>query len=145
MSTETILFKPLDHEAEKASNGYLMSLIAIMGGLPMPIINLLASIFYYLNYKKESLFVRWHCTQAILAQLSVFIFNSTAFYWTMRIIFSDTEISNYYISFIIHIILLNIVEFISTMYTAIQTRKGHHVQMWIFSNLTDRIFKIKSK
>ena len=37
----TFAYKPTDHEAEKASNSYLMSLVALIAGLPLPIINLL--------------------------------------------------------------------------------------------------------
>ena len=38
-----IYYKPAEHELEAASNSYLMSLLAVMAGLPFPIINLLAS------------------------------------------------------------------------------------------------------
>ena len=36
-------YEPLEHEFEKASNSYLMSLMAIIVGLPLPIINLIAT------------------------------------------------------------------------------------------------------
>ena len=39
MIQETIFaYKPSEHEREKASNGYLMSLVALIAGLPLPII-----------------------------------------------------------------------------------------------------------
>ena len=38
-----IYYKPAEHELEAASNSYLMSLLAVMAGLPFPIINLLAT------------------------------------------------------------------------------------------------------
>jgi hypothetical protein len=43
------IYEPGDHEAETASSSYLMSLIAIIVGLPLPIVNLIATIFIILN------------------------------------------------------------------------------------------------
>ena len=37
-------YVPGEHEAEKASNSYLMSLIAVIAGLPLPIVNLIATL-----------------------------------------------------------------------------------------------------
>ena len=45
ISNTTFYYKPNESELERASNSYLMSLVAVIGGLPLPILNLLASIF----------------------------------------------------------------------------------------------------
>ena len=42
------MYIPCEHEMEAASNSYLMSLLAAMAGLPFPIINLLATVIFYL-------------------------------------------------------------------------------------------------
>ena len=52
MTTSSIGYIPGDHEAEKASNSYLMSLIAVIAGLPLPIINLIATVIFYLGNRK---------------------------------------------------------------------------------------------
>jgi uncharacterized membrane protein len=132
-------YTPTEHEAEKASNSYLMSLIALMAGLPLPIINLIASIIFYLGNRKGTYFVRWHCTQALLSQLSLLFANSFGFWWTVSIIFSDEKISNDYLAYVGAIVLFNVIEFITTIYTAIQTRKGIHVEWWFYGDLTDLI------
>jgi len=134
-------YLPDEQEAEKASNSYLMSLIAIMGGLPLPIINLIATIFFYLGNRRSTYFVRWHCTQALASQLFVLPLNSIGFWWTISIIFSDVTISSDYISYFLTVFLLNLAEFIGTIYTAILTRKGIHVKWWFFGELTDLICK----
>ena len=46
MNFQNFAYEPSEHEAEKASNSYLMSLIAIIAGLPLPIINLLATLIF---------------------------------------------------------------------------------------------------
>ena len=43
INTAKFDYEPTEHEAEKASNSYLMSLIALIVGLPLPIINLIAT------------------------------------------------------------------------------------------------------
>jgi len=132
---------PSDHEAEKASNSYLMSLIAIMAGLPLPIINLVATLIFYLGNRKGTHFVRWHCTQAFISQFSLLFINSASFYWTMSIVFGTREISNPYIAYIITVIIFNLSDFIATVNTAIKTHKGINVQWWFYGPLTNLICK----
>jgi uncharacterized Tic20 family protein len=130
-----------EHEAEKASNGYLMSLIAFMAGLPLPIVNLIATLIFYFANKKSSYFVRWHCTQALLSQFSILFINSYGFWWTLNIMFSDKNLSNDYIAYILLVILINLAEAIATIYTAIKTRKGVHVEWLFYGDLTNLICK----
>lgn len=137
----TFAYQPSEHECEKASNSYLMSLIALMAGLPLPIINLFATLFFYIANRKSTFFVRWHCTQALLSQLSLFFLNSYGFWWTISIIFSDAQVNNNYISFLIFIFILNISEFIATIYSAVKTRDGKHVAWWFYGDLTNLICK----
>jgi uncharacterized membrane protein len=78
-------YNPTEHEREKASNSYLMSLVAVIAGLPLPIINLLATFFFYLANRKSTYFVRWHCIQALLSQMVLLFANSYSFWWTVSI------------------------------------------------------------
>ena len=134
-------YEPGEHEAETASNSYLMSLIAIVAGLPLPIINLIATLIFYVGNRKATYFVRWHCTQALLSQLSMLFINSFGFWWTISIIFKEETITDKFIAYIISALIFNLAEFIATIYTAIQTRKGIHVEWWFYGNLTNLICK----
>ena len=134
-------YEPGEHEAETASNSYLMSLIASVAGLPLPIINLIATLIFYVGNRKATYFVRWHCTQALLSQLSVLFINSFGFWWTISIIFKEETITDKFIAYIISALIFNLAEFITTIYTAIQTRKGIHVEWWFYGNLTNLICK----
>ncbi|PSR09130.1 MAG: hypothetical protein DA408_12655 [Bacteroidetes bacterium] len=137
-------YEPGEHEAEAASSSYLMSLIAIIVGLPLPIVNLTATLIFYLSNRKSTYFVRWHCTQALLSQLSLLFINSFGFWWTISIIFTKETITSEYITYIIAVIIFNFTEFIATIYTAIQTRKGIHVEWWFYGLLTNLICKSNS-
>lgn len=134
-------YEPSEHEAEKASNSYLMSLIALIAGMPLPIINLIASVIFFVGNRKATYFVRWHCTQALLSQFSLLFMNSFGFWWTISIMFGPETLSSKYIGYIITILIFNISEFIATIYSAIQTRKGIHVKWFFYGNLTNLICK----
>ena len=64
-----------------------------------------------------------------------------SFWWTISILFQDGVISNQYISYMITVVLFNLVELMATIYTAIETRKGHHISWWFYGDLTDMICK----
>ncbi len=134
-------YKPDEHENERASNSYIMSLVALMAGLPLPIINLIATLIFYVGNLRSTYFVRWHCIQALLSQVSVLIMNSFAFWWTISIFFGSDLINNNYISYIMVVFLFNLTEFIATVYTAIQTRKGIHVEWWLYGRLANILCK----
>lgn len=132
-------YQPGEHEAEKASNSYLMSLVALIAGLPLPIINLIATLIFYLGNRRGTYFVRWHCTQALLSQFSLLFMNSAAVWWTVSILFGDNSVTNPYIAYLITVLLFNLTEFVATIYTAISTRNGVHVEWWFYGSLTHLI------
>lgn len=140
MTNETV-YTPNDHEAEKASNSYLMSVIAIMAGMPLPIINLIATFIFFLGNRKSTRFVRWHCTQALLSQIFIVIMNSVGFSWTMTIIFGSNEVTNNYLGYMLTIFSFNLYEFVVTIRGAIVTRKGKHDEWWLFGSFTNLFFK----
>jgi uncharacterized membrane protein len=133
------VYTPDDSESEKASHGYLMSVVAVIVGLPLPIINLIATTIFYLSHRKSTFFVRWHCTQTLLSQVSLVVMNSAAVYWTIGVLFREEIVTNNYIAYIITILLFNLSEFIMTIYTATETRKGKHVEWWFYGPLTNLI------
>ena len=140
-SMNTFPYKPQEYEMERASNSYLMSLLALVVGLPLPIINLIATVSFYLSNRKSTYFVRWHCTQALLSQLTVFLLNSFGFWWTISIIFGSATIENSYIAYIVTILLVNVFEFGGTVYSAVETRKGKHIEWFFYGPLTHLICK----
>jgi hypothetical protein len=144
-TTQFFGYKPTDSELERASNSYLMSLVAVLGGLPLPIVNLLASVFFYLGNRKSTLFVKWHCLQALFSQLGMFLFNTVGFWWTISVIFSEEKATNQYLSYMFTIVIFNVLEFIATLYLAIQTRKGKHIELYFFSDITNLFYKTEDE
>lgn len=137
----SFVYQPMEHEAEKASNSYLMSLFAVMVGLPIPIINLIATFIFWINNKKGTYFVRWHCMHALLSQFSLLSVNSISFYWTISVIFNALPMTNSWIAWVMTAIIFNLAEIAITIQAAIKTRKGQHVYWTFFGPLTDTIVK----
>lgn len=135
-------YKPNAYEKEMASNSYLMSLVVIIIGLPLPIINLLASIFFFFSNNRSTYFVRWHCTQNLLSQLFLFFFNTIGFWWTVSIfILHNSAFSIAYFVYISFVICINLIEFIANIIAAIEVRNGRHAKWIFFGKLTDTFCK----
>jgi hypothetical protein len=134
-------YKPQDYESERASNSYLMSLVALIIGLPLPIINLLATFFFYLQQRKETYFIRWHCTQALISQAIVVFLNGIGLSWTLSILFGPKSFSNDYFAYLVVLVVFNIIEIATTIYTAIEVRKGRHLEWFLVGPLTNLICK----
>ena len=132
---------PREDEKERASGCYIMSLVAIMIGLPMPIINLLATGIFYFMSRKGTFFVRWNSIQALISQVPLFIMNNILFWWTIRILFCFTDLSSTYIAYFITVNLYNIYDFIETVRSAVNTRKGLIHRWHLYSTITDKICK----
>ena len=132
---------PREDEKERASNCYVMSLVAVMIGLPMPIINLLATGIFYLMSRKGTFFVRWNAIQALVSQVPLFIMNNILFWWTVRILFCFTDLSSAYIAYFITVNLYNVYDFIETVRSAVITRKGGVHRWYLYSTITDKMCK----
>jgi uncharacterized membrane protein len=141
MTERNFPYEPLEHEAEKASNSYLMSVVSLVVGLPLPIMNLLATLIFFFGYRRSTYFVRWHCMQALLSQFSLLFINSIAFWWTVSILFDKETITNEYITYMVAVVVLNLIEFIATLYAAVQVRKGKHVYWWLYGPMADSLVK----
>ena len=101
----------------------------------------MATFFFYLGNRKSTSYVKWHCTQALLSQLGLFFFNSAGFWWTIAVIFQEKQATNYYIAYMITIVLFNVIEFIGTLIMATKTRNGEHPELFFFSDITNLICK----
>lgn len=130
-------------DQEKASNAYLMSLIAVVIGLPMPIINLVATGIFYLLSRKGSPFVKWHTTQALVSQIPLFVMNNILFWWTVRILLFGVPLNSIYIAYFILVNIYNIADFYATAISAIKARQGITYRWFMYGVLTDLIMKSK--
>lgn len=133
--------KPHEHELEAASNSYLMSLLVAMIGLPFPIVNLIATIIFFLANRRQTYFVRWHCMQALVSQLPLFCTNSILFWWTVRVLIGWTSLSSFYFAYLFTVLLFNFIDFIATIHTMIAVRQGKQLEWYVYGPLTHLLCK----
>ncbi|WP_196890926.1 DUF4870 domain-containing protein [Aureivirga marina] len=140
MRTENFAYQPEEYEFEKASNAYLISLFMLILVLPLPIINLIGALIFYLGNKKSTPFVRWHCMQVILSQIFLLIINNITLFWTLFVLSNDLAFTSIHKLILSLVIFGNILELIATVYTTYEVKKGKHIKWLVFSNITDHFF-----
>jgi Zn-dependent protease with chaperone function len=133
-----------DDEAESASNAYLLSLVLLMVGAPIPILNLLASVIFYFGARRSSPFVRWHCTQALLGQLVLIPVNSTFVWMTLATLLGHRQLDDFYIGWGIFMAVLNVAEWGGSVHAAIKVRRGHDVRWWGLASMVDAMLGRRS-
>lgn len=135
------MYKPHEHELEAASNSYLMSLLVAMIGLPFPIVNLIATVIFFLANRRQTYFVRWHCMQALVSQFPLFCTNSILFWWTVRVLIGWTSLSSFYFAYLFTVLLFNLIDFIATIHTMVAVRQGKQVEWYVYGPLTHLLCK----
>ena len=135
------MYTPLEHECESAANSYLMSLLAAMAGLPFPIVNLVATVIFWLSNRRGTYFVRWHCMQALVSQVPLFLTNCVLFWWTVRVVLGWTPLSSLYFAYLFTVVLFNVVDFVATIHTMLAVRRGRQVEWYVYGPLTHLICK----
>ena len=133
--------KLTEREMESASTAYVLTLMVVMVGLPLPIINLIACIGYYFSIKSKSFFIRYHAMQAMTSQAFIIMMNSVAVSWTLKIIFTDTRYSKIYFGYVVTVILFNLADYIMNISSAIRARKGKLFSFIFFGKLSYMLTK----
>lgn len=133
-------YQPNEGESEKASLGYLISVLSLIVGAPLPIITLVASLGIYFGYRNSTEYVRWHVTQALLIQLFAFCINSIAFVWVILLFFTELPISNAFIAYVLMMVIVNLMVLSGTVYSASKSRKGVHSEWILFGPITNAIY-----
>jgi uncharacterized membrane protein len=125
--------------------GYLMMFAALAVGLPLPIINLIASIIYYYTNKNNSRFVRFHTYQAMISQLPLTLLNAVCVGWALRIFLSASWIiTPAFIGFAMMLAVANLVYLIFGIISAVKASKGRMYYYWIFGRMAyEKAFAVR--
>ncbi|OFY62812.1 MAG: hypothetical protein A3H98_10070 [Bacteroidetes bacterium RIFCSPLOWO2_02_FULL_36_8] len=126
---------PTERDRDEASLAYLISLVTLIAGLPLPVINLIVMLIYYFNVRKRSSFVQFHCFQALTSQSAIVLLNAVALFWTIRIIFYGVSFTPYYFGYLFTIFIFNLVDFIFNIIAAIKAKKGEYYYFTFFGKL----------
>ncbi len=133
-----------NREKDDAMGGYFMMFAALAVGLPLPIINVLASVIYYFTNRNKGRFVKFHTLQALLSQIPTTIINLGFTYWTIRLLFSNFEVNQYYWGYLCMAIIANLWYAISCILGAIRAKQGRMFYMLFFGIIAyKQVFTIK--
>jgi len=123
-------------EREDAMGAYLMMFAALGAGLPLPIINLVASVVYYYVNKNKSRFVKYHVLHSLYAQFPTTLLNAGMVLWSVRIFFmNDWELNDYYKGYVAMVVVANLVYFVFSIIAAVKARKGQFYYFIFFGKI----------
>ena len=133
-------------ERDDAMGAYFMMFATTALGLPLPIINLIASIVYYYVNKTKGRFVQFHILQSLYSQLPVTALTTGLFIWTVRNFFRDFEFKNYYWGYLILTGIVSIIYFIFSIVAAVKSNKGRFYYFFFFGKLAYHVvFKVRGE
>lgn len=131
---------------EDAMGAYLMMFAALAAGLPLPIINLIASLIYFYIHKDKGPFIKFHLLQSLYSQLITSVMNIVFVFWTVRIFFFKSMIiTDYYKGYVAVVVLANLLYFIFSVIAAVRARQGRFFYFLVFGKWAfHQAFSIKS-
>ncbi len=130
-------------EKDDAMGAYLMMFAAMGAGLPLPFINLLASVIYYYINKNKSRYVAFHSFQSMITQIPISILNGALVVWIIKIlIFYDSPyFSSPFFVYLGFVVIWNIVYMVLSIIACVKARKGLLYYMFLFGTLSfDRFY-----
>ena len=133
-------------EKEQGLAAYLMMFATAAAGLPLPFLNLIASLAYFYFTKTTSRFVYFHSLQSLLSQLPVSLMNSVAVFWAIRIIFFDALFSDLYKGYLAVVVLANLLYVLFSLIAAAKAYKGRMYYFLFFGKISYlQAFKSRSE
>lgn len=124
-----------EREKEDASGSYLMMFATTAIGLPLPVVNMIASIVYYFVNRSKGKFVEFHALQSMYSQLFISIFNNYIVIWAIVNFVNKHPFTNIFWGFAIAIGVFNLVYFIFSIIAAVRAHRGRFYYFIFFGRL----------
>lgn len=133
-------------EREDAMGSYLMMFAAIGAGLPLPFLNILASVIYFYIHRKKGPFVKFHLIQSLWSQIPVSLLNGVIVVWLVTNFFNNSGFTGNFYGLMITVIILNIIYLIFSVYAAVKARQGRIYYFIFFGRISYELaFKIRDE
>ncbi|BDX39228.1 hypothetical protein CYCD_25830 [Tenuifilaceae bacterium CYCD] len=133
-----------ERERQDGMGAYLMMFATTALGLPLPIINMIASIVYYFVNKSKGRFVQFHSLQSMYSQLPVSILNSYLVIWAIINIVKDHTFTNVFWGLLITAGVFNVVYFVFSIVAAVKAYRGRFYYFLFFGKLSYiQAYKVK--
>ncbi|HTP59801.1 MAG TPA: DUF4870 domain-containing protein [Spirochaetia bacterium] len=134
MSTEDTVQLPQpseipEGERDDAMGAYLMMFASLAIGLPIPLLNIIASLIYFLVNKKRSAFVAFHALQALLSHIPVVLVNAGVIAWVIVNAVSHAASWASFFWYLFFGILVNLTYIVWSIVALVHANKGRFFYM----------------
>jgi uncharacterized membrane protein len=118
-----------ERERDDAMAAYLMMFASLAIGLPIPLVNLIASVIYFLVNRKTSPFTAFHSLQALLTHVPVVLLNAGAVGWLIGILVSQAGFHAAFFWYLFFTVLVNVAYIAWSIVALIHASKGRFFYM----------------
>lgn len=124
-----------EREKEDAMGAYLMMFAAWGIGLPLPLLNLIAALIYFMVNRKASRFVAFHAHQALTSQVPVSLLNAGLIGWFVGIALTGFHFVPAFFIALIFVGLVNVADIVYSLIATVKARKGRMYYLPVFGRL----------
>lgn len=120
-----------ERQKEDAMGAYLMMFASLAIGLPIPLLNLVASVIYFFVNRKNGDFVAFHALQALISHVPVVLLNAGVIGWLIGILVTPPHdaFTPGFFFFLFFVVLVNLAWIIWSIVALVHARKGHFFYM----------------
>jgi uncharacterized Tic20 family protein len=111
-------------ERDDAMGAYLMMFASLGLGLPLPFINIVASIVYYFLNRRSSRFVGFHALQALISHIPVTLLNTACLVWFVVELVGGSLITIPLLTTILFTAALNLAFIVYSLIALVRARRG---------------------
>lgn len=125
-----------ERERDDAMASYLMMFASWAVGLPLPLLNLIASAIYYAVNRKTSKFVAFHALQSFITQVPVSVLNAGVVGWGIALLVTGGGAGLWpFVGYTIFTAAANIIYIVFSIVALIHAHKGRLYYMPVFGRL----------
>ncbi|MFO8022584.1 MAG: DUF4870 domain-containing protein [Perlabentimonas sp.] len=133
-----------EEERQDASGAYLMMFATTALGLPLPIINMIASIVYFFVNRSKGRFVKFHALQSMYSQLIITFVNSYMVIWAIINYVKSNPYTNIFWGFVVAAGVFNLIYFIFSIIGAVRAHRGRFYYFLFFGRLAFmQVYKVR--
>jgi uncharacterized membrane protein len=135
-----------ERERDDAMGAYLMMFASLAIGLPIPLVNLIASVIYFLVNRKSSPFAAFHSLQALLTHVPVVFLNAGAVGWLVGILVAQAGFHGAFWWYLFFTVLVNLAYIVWSIIALVQAHKGRLYYMPVVGRLCfDRYYGARAR
>jgi uncharacterized membrane protein len=125
-------------EKDDAMASYLMMFASWAVGLPLPLVNLVASVVYYVVNRKGSKFVAFHALQSLLSQVPVSLLNAGVVGWGIGLLVRGDAAGSLwpFLGYVFFTVAANILYIVFSIVALLQAVKGRLYYLPFFGRMS---------